>query len=96
MALGWQDRYKPRQDENGIAGGEGFLHYSADGKFVTVSSGQGDPAKAPWDPSLDVKLTSQSAAQHNFFASLDLIRLIRLDPFHFRTFWSRSSVMAFS
>eukprot|EP00434_Breviolum_minutum_P036778 symbB.v1.2.032601.t1/scaffold3933.1/size58575/11 len=40
-----EDRYKPRQDENGIAGGEGFLHYSADGKFVTVSSGQGDPAK---------------------------------------------------
>ena len=44
--MGWQDRYKPRQDENGIAGGEGFLHYSADGKFVTVSSGRGDPAKA--------------------------------------------------
>jgi len=40
-----EDRYKPRQDENGIAGGEGFLHYSADGKFVTVASGQGDPSK---------------------------------------------------
>lgn len=80
--MGWQDRYKPRQDENGIAGGEGFLHYSADGKFVTVSSGRGDPSKAPWKdskkwgPSLEVKLASQSDAQHNFFASL----LDPLDP----------------
>ena len=46
LAAPCQDRYKPRQDENGIAGGEGFLHYSADGKFVTVASGQGDPSKA--------------------------------------------------
>lgn len=72
MALGWQDRYKPRQDENGIAGGEGFLHYSADGKFVTVSSGQGDPAKAPWGPSLDVKLNLLPKVMHGTISSLVL------------------------
>ncbi|CAE8613339.1 unnamed protein product [Polarella glacialis] len=31
--------------ESGIPGGTGFLHYSSDGQFVTVSSGKGDPAK---------------------------------------------------
>ena len=47
-----QDRYQPRQDENGIAGGQGFLHYSANGKFVTVASGQGDPSKVGFESSL--------------------------------------------
>ncbi|CAJ1433117.1 unnamed protein product [Effrenium voratum] len=39
------DKYKPRQGDKGIAGGTGFLHYSADNKIVTVSSGKGDPTK---------------------------------------------------
>lgn len=43
--VGRQDRYRPREGENGVPGGEGFLHYSADGKYVTVASGQGDPSK---------------------------------------------------
>ena len=40
-----QDVYKPRQDENGTPGGEGFLHYTANGQYVTVASGRGDPEK---------------------------------------------------
>lgn len=40
-----EDKYKPRQGEKGTPGGTGFLHFSADGKYVTVSSGKGDPAK---------------------------------------------------
>eukprot|EP00440_Ansanella_granifera_P074322 gb/GFBE01080654.1/.p1 GENE.gb/GFBE01080654.1/~~gb/GFBE01080654.1/.p1 ORF type:complete len:586 (+),score=164.51 gb/GFBE01080654.1/:1-1758(+) len=40
-----EDKYKPRDGEDGIAGGTGFLHYSADGQYVTVASGKGDPAK---------------------------------------------------
>ena len=40
-----QDVYKPRQDENGTPGGEGFLHYTANGHYVTVASGRGDPEK---------------------------------------------------
>mmetsp|Transcript_21898 Transcript_21898/g.38752 ORF Transcript_21898/g.38752 Transcript_21898/m.38752 type:complete len:547 (+) Transcript_21898:125-1765(+) len=39
------DKYQPRAGESGIPGGTGFLHYSSDGQFVTVSSGKGDPAK---------------------------------------------------
>ena len=41
-----QDRYKPRQDETGTPGGWGFLHYTANGQYVTVASGKGDPSKA--------------------------------------------------
>jgi nicotinamide phosphoribosyltransferase len=40
-----EDNYKPRQGEDGIAGGTGFLHPTADGKMVTVASGKGDPSK---------------------------------------------------
>jgi len=40
-----EDVYKPRQDENGTPGGEGFLHYTANGHYVTVASGRGDPEK---------------------------------------------------
>ncbi|CAE7412115.1 Nampt [Symbiodinium pilosum] len=48
------DKYKPRQGDKGTAGGTGFLHYSADNKYVTVASGKGDASKdllveAPWD-----------------------------------------------
>jgi len=39
------DRYKPRDGANGVAGGTGSLHYSPDGKYVTVASGKGDLAK---------------------------------------------------
>eukprot|EP00812_Abedinium_dasypus_P015750 NODE_93_length_2143_cov_318.977969.p1 GENE.NODE_93_length_2143_cov_318.977969~~NODE_93_length_2143_cov_318.977969.p1 ORF type:complete len:527 (+),score=147.79 NODE_93_length_2143_cov_318.977969:43-1623(+) len=39
------DVYKPRQGADGVAGGTGFLHYTPCGKYVTVSSGKGDPAK---------------------------------------------------
>mmetsp|Transcript_51749 Transcript_51749/g.116079 ORF Transcript_51749/g.116079 Transcript_51749/m.116079 type:complete len:529 (-) Transcript_51749:72-1658(-) len=39
------DKYKPRSDSNKTPGGTGFLHYSSDGKYVTVASGKGDPAK---------------------------------------------------
>lgn len=39
------DKYKPRQGDKGVAGGTGFLHYSADGKLVTVASNKGNPAK---------------------------------------------------
>lgn len=39
------DKYKPRQGDKGVAGGTGFLHYSADGKIVTVASNRGDPSK---------------------------------------------------
>lgn len=38
-------RYKPRSDANPTPGGTGFLHYSSDGKYVTVASGKGDPSK---------------------------------------------------
>ncbi|CAJ1375554.1 unnamed protein product [Effrenium voratum] len=40
-----EDRYQPRQGESGVPGGHGFLHYSADGQYVTVASGKGDLAK---------------------------------------------------
>ncbi|CAL1158989.1 unnamed protein product, partial [Cladocopium goreaui] len=39
------DKYKPRSDANPVPGGTGCLHYSTDGKFVTVASGRGDPKK---------------------------------------------------
>jgi len=39
------DKYKPRQGDKGVAGGTGFLHYSTDGKIVTVASGMGDASK---------------------------------------------------
>jgi len=39
------DKYKPRDGANGVAGGTGSLHYSPDGKYVTVASGKGDLAK---------------------------------------------------
>mmetsp|Transcript_63779 Transcript_63779/g.103318 ORF Transcript_63779/g.103318 Transcript_63779/m.103318 type:complete len:524 (+) Transcript_63779:88-1659(+) len=39
------DKYKPRDATNPEPGGTGFLHYSADGKYVTIASGKGDPAK---------------------------------------------------
>lgn len=28
------DKYKPRQGDKGVAGGTGFLHYSANGKIA--------------------------------------------------------------
>jgi len=39
------DKYKPRDGEGGVPGGTGFLHFTPDGKYVTVASGKGDPAK---------------------------------------------------
>jgi len=39
------DKYKPRSDANPVPGGTGCLHYSSDGKYVTVASGKGDPKK---------------------------------------------------
>lgn len=39
------DNYKPRQGDDGIAGGTGFLHPTPDGKYITVCSGKGDAAK---------------------------------------------------
>merc|ERR1719329_1586723 len=39
------DKYKPRQGDDGVQGGTGFLHYTPDGKYVTVASGKGDESK---------------------------------------------------
>jgi len=39
------DKYKARQGKDGVPGGTGFLHYTPDGKYVTVSGGKGDPSK---------------------------------------------------
>merc|ERR1712100_134690 len=39
------DKYQPRQGDDGTAGGTGFLHYTADNKYVTVASGKGDASK---------------------------------------------------
>jgi len=39
------DKYVPRQGDNGVQGGTGFLHYTPDGKYVTIASGKGDPSK---------------------------------------------------
>jgi nicotinamide phosphoribosyltransferase len=46
-ALGFSDsdKYQPRQGDDGVAGGTGFLHYTPDGKYVTVASGKGDQSK---------------------------------------------------
>jgi len=35
----------PRQGDDGIQGGTGFLHYTPDGKMVTIASGKGDLSK---------------------------------------------------
>jgi len=40
-----EDKYKPRQGEDGVPGGTGFLHYTPCGTYVTIASGKGDPAK---------------------------------------------------
>lgn len=40
-----EDRYKPRQGDDGVKGGTGHLHYSPCGTYCTVASGKGDPAK---------------------------------------------------
>jgi nicotinamide phosphoribosyltransferase len=39
------DKYVPRQGDDGVQGGTGFLHFTPDGKFVTVASGKGDESK---------------------------------------------------
>jgi len=39
------DKYKPREGDDGVPGGTGFLHYTPDGKYVTIASGKGDPSK---------------------------------------------------
>lgn len=40
-----EDKYQPRSGSSGELGGTGCLHYTPDGKYVTVCSGRGDPAK---------------------------------------------------
>eukprot|EP00437_Effrenium_voratum_P049506 CAMPEP_0181525966 /NCGR_PEP_ID=MMETSP1110-20121109/69240_1 /TAXON_ID=174948 /ORGANISM="Symbiodinium sp., Strain CCMP421" /LENGTH=801 /DNA_ID=CAMNT_0023656787 /DNA_START=50 /DNA_END=2452 /DNA_ORIENTATION=+ len=40
-----EDVYQPRQGPDGVKGGTGHLHFSPDGKYVTVASGKGDPEK---------------------------------------------------
>jgi nicotinamide phosphoribosyltransferase len=40
-----EDIYVPRQGADGVKGGTGYLHFTPDGKFVTVASGKGDPEK---------------------------------------------------
>jgi nicotinamide phosphoribosyltransferase len=40
-----EDTYMARTKDDGIKGGTGFLHYSADKKYVTIASGKGDPSK---------------------------------------------------
>merc|ERR1712178_263266 len=46
-AMGYTDadKYKPRQGDDGVQGGTGFLHYTPDGKYVTIASGKGDTSK---------------------------------------------------
>merc|ERR1719335_220092 len=39
------DKYKPRAGDDGVPGGTGFLHYTPDGKYVTIASGKGDASK---------------------------------------------------
>jgi len=39
------ESYKPRQGDDGVQGGTGFLHFTPDGKYVTIASGKGDPSK---------------------------------------------------
>lgn len=40
-----EDVYQPRQGPDGVPGGTGFLHFSSDGEYVTVASGNGDSSK---------------------------------------------------
>jgi len=40
-----EDVYKPRQGAHGVKGGTGFLHFTPDGQYVTVASGQGDESR---------------------------------------------------
>jgi len=40
-----EDVYKPRQGADGVKGGTGFLHFTKDGKYVTVASGMGDASR---------------------------------------------------
>eukprot|EP00933_Yihiella_yeosuensis_P020049 TRINITY_DN16173_c0_g1_i1.p1 TRINITY_DN16173_c0_g1~~TRINITY_DN16173_c0_g1_i1.p1 ORF type:complete len:768 (+),score=205.11 TRINITY_DN16173_c0_g1_i1:77-2380(+) len=40
-----EDIYVPRQGPDGVKGGTGYLHFTPDGKYVTVASGQGDESK---------------------------------------------------
>jgi len=40
-----EDVYKSRQGPDGVKGGTGYLHFTPDGKYVTVASGKGDPDK---------------------------------------------------
>jgi nicotinamide phosphoribosyltransferase len=46
-AMGYTDadKYVPRQGDDGVQGGTGFLHYTPDGKYVTIASGKGDESK---------------------------------------------------
>lgn len=44
-AFGEEDKYKPRQGDDGVQGGTGFLHFTPDGKYVTIASGKGDASK---------------------------------------------------
>merc|ERR1719321_680410 len=44
-AFGEEDKYKPRQGDDGVQGGTGFLHFTPDGKYVTIASGKGDQSK---------------------------------------------------
>jgi len=39
------DKYQPRQGDSGVPGGTGFLHFTPDGKYVTVAEGKGDESK---------------------------------------------------
>jgi len=39
------DKYKPRAGDDGVLGGTGFLHYTPDGKMVTIASNKGDQSK---------------------------------------------------
>jgi len=44
-AFSAEDEYKPRQGDDGVPGGTGFLHYTPDRKMVTIASGKGDKSK---------------------------------------------------
>jgi len=46
-AMGYTDadKYKARDGESGVLGGTGFLHYTPDGKMVTIASNKGDQSK---------------------------------------------------
>jgi len=40
-----EDLYKSRDGPDGVKGGTGFLHFTPDGRYVTVASGQGDETR---------------------------------------------------